>query len=73
VMAKVMKGISDLLLESRRQTTRIPGSPEKAAHFHMLIALAIEQRNGPLARQLMHSHLQDVRQDSTKLHETSGK
>jgi GntR family transcriptional repressor for pyruvate dehydrogenase complex len=67
VMAKVMKGISDLLLESRRKTTRISGSPERAAHFHMLIALAIEQRNGQLAKEMMKAHLQDVRQDSLKL------
>lgn len=69
VMAQVMKGISDLLLESRRKTTRIPGSAERAAHFHMLIALAIEQRNGALAKDMMRAHLQDVRQDSMKLKE----
>ncbi|WP_461480204.1 FadR/GntR family transcriptional regulator [Paenibacillus sp. PvR052] len=69
VMAQVMKGISDLLLESRRKTTRIPGSAERAAHFHMLIALAIEQRNGALAKDMMKAHLQDVRQDSMKLKE----
>lgn len=69
VMAQVMKGISDLLLESRRKTTRIPGSAERAAHFHMLIALAIEQRNSALAKEMMKAHLQDVRQDSMKLKE----
>jgi len=69
VMASVMKSISDLLLESRRKTTRIPGSAEKAAHFHMLIALAIEQRNGPLAKSMMKAHLEDVKQDSLKLKE----
>lgn len=67
VMATVMKGISDLLLESRRKTTRISGSPERAAHFHMLIALAVEQRNAPLAKEMMKAHLQDVKQDSMKL------
>lgn len=70
VMAQVMKGISDLLLESRRKTTRISGSAERAAHFHMLIALAIEQRNGALAKDMMKAHLQDVRQDSMKLKES---
>jgi GntR family transcriptional repressor for pyruvate dehydrogenase complex len=71
VMAKVMKGISDLLLESRRQTSRIPGSAEKASHFHMLIALAIEQRNGALAKEMMKAHLADVKLDSTKLKEAA--
>ncbi|MCR8631597.1 FadR/GntR family transcriptional regulator [Paenibacillus radicis (ex Xue et al. 2023)] len=69
VMANVMKGISDLLLESRRQTSRIPGSAEKASHFHMLIALAIEQRNASLAKEMMKAHLEDVKQDSMILKE----
>lgn len=70
VMASVMKGISELLLESRRKTTRIKGSAERAAHFHMLIALAIEQRNVQLAKDMMRSHLLDVKQDSMKLKES---
>lgn len=69
VMAKVMSGIADLLLESRRQTTRIPGSAERAAHFHMLIALAIEQRNGQLAKETMKLHLLDVREDYLNIKE----
>lgn len=64
VMANVMRGIADLLLESRRRTTRVPGSPERAAHFHMLIALAIERRDAAAARQLMQLHLNDVQRDS---------
>lgn len=67
IMSKVMKGISDLLSESRRKTIRIAGGSEKAAHFHMLIALAIEQRNGQLAKEMMQAHLQDVKQDVIKL------
>ncbi|WP_164821633.1 FadR/GntR family transcriptional regulator [Paenibacillus koleovorans] len=70
VMSKVMKGISDMLSESRSQTKRIQGSPEKAAHFHMLIALAIEQRNGKLAKEMMYLHLQDVREDVLRLKES---
>lgn len=67
VMASVMKGISELLLESRRSTARVPGSAERAAHFHMLIALAIEQNDGELAREMMNAHLVDVQKDSLKL------
>lgn len=67
VMASVMKGISNLLLESRRTTARVPGSAERAAHFHMLIALAIEQSDGKLAREMMNAHLEDVRKDALKL------
>jgi GntR family transcriptional repressor for pyruvate dehydrogenase complex len=67
VMAKVMKGISDLLLESRRTTSRVPGSAERAAHFHMLIALAIEQHDGKLAKEMMSAHLEDVHKDFLKL------
>jgi GntR family transcriptional repressor for pyruvate dehydrogenase complex len=64
VMASVMKGISNLLLESRRTTGQVPGSAKRAAHFHMLIALAIEQRDGKLAKEMMNAHLEDVRKDS---------
>jgi len=69
IMAKVIKDISDLLLESRRNTIRIPGSAERASHFHMLIALAIEQRNPQMAKEMMSAHLNDVKQDFLKLRE----
>lgn len=68
VMQTVMRSISELLLESRRLTTRIPGSPERAAHFHMLIALAIEQRNAPLAKDTMALHLRSLREDIQQMH-----
>jgi GntR family transcriptional repressor for pyruvate dehydrogenase complex len=70
VMAKVMNGVSDMLLESRRQTTRISGSAERASHFHMLIALAIEQRNSQLAKEVMKLHLLDVREDYLHIKES---
>lgn len=73
VMARVMKGITDLLLESRRKTMRIAGSPQRAAHFHMLIALAIEQRNAQLARDMMQAHLGDVKRDCLMLKDGSGR
>ncbi|MBW7459863.1 FCD domain-containing protein, partial [Paenibacillus sepulcri] len=70
VMQSVMQGISDLMLESRRQTMRIPGSAQRASHFHMLIALAIEQRNPALARDTMKLHLKDVREDLQRVKES---
>lgn len=69
VMAKVMKGISDLLMVSRRNTVRIPGSAERAAHFHILIALAMEQRNSQMAKEMMGHHLEDVKRDFLLLKE----
>ena len=73
VMAGVMRGIADLLLESRRRTMRVKGSPERAAHYHMLIALAIEQLDAAAARQLMQLHLNDVQRDSLLLMEEENK
>jgi GntR family transcriptional repressor for pyruvate dehydrogenase complex len=70
VMQSVLQGISDLMLESRRQTMRIPGSAQRASHFHMLIALAIEQRNPGLARETMKLHLKDVREDLQRVKES---
>lgn len=63
VMRNVFQGISNLLFESRRKTNLLKGSVEKAVHFHMLIAVAIEQRNSDLARSLMKMHLKDVAAD----------
>jgi len=72
VMSTVMKSVSDLLFESRKRTTRVPGSAARAAHFHMLIALAVEDRNAKLAKETMRLHLQDVRSDYERLRQEEG-
>ncbi len=60
VLAKILSSLSDLLLDSRRLTSRIPGATDKAIHFHKLIAIAIKERNAEAARALMFQHVSDV-------------
>lgn len=64
VMGRMMSAVNELLLESRRQTMRIPGAPEKAASYHLLVGLAIRDHNADQARALMEQHVRDVARDS---------
>ena len=63
VMARMMSALNELLLDSRRRTSRIPGASEKAIHFHKLIAMAIRDSAPDTARELMHQHLKDIERD----------
>ncbi len=60
ILCQMLRQVSDVLLDSRRQTMRIPGMDEKAASYHYLIAKAIEQRNGVQAKELMKLHIVDM-------------
>jgi GntR family transcriptional regulator, transcriptional repressor for pyruvate dehydrogenase complex len=60
VLAKIQLALSDVLLDSRRVTSRIPGATEKAVHYHKLIAMAIKERKPEAARILMYQHVEDV-------------
>jgi len=60
VLSKILFALSDLFLDSRRFTNRIPGGPQKAVHFHQLIATAIKERNPEGARALMYQHIVDM-------------
>jgi GntR family transcriptional repressor for pyruvate dehydrogenase complex len=60
VMARMMDGINDLLLESRRITVAEPGMTARALRYHLLIADAIRSRNASQARLLMLAHMNDA-------------
>jgi GntR family transcriptional repressor for pyruvate dehydrogenase complex len=60
VLLHMIRMVGDLLLDSRRQTMRIPGMDEKASAFHLLIAKAIQQRKPQQARELMRLHMLDM-------------
>lgn len=60
VILNMLAEISDLLLDSRRKTMRIPGMDEKASSYHILIARAISQHDEQKARDLMRMHIQDM-------------
>jgi GntR family transcriptional repressor for pyruvate dehydrogenase complex len=66
VLSKILSALRELLLDSRRFTNRIPGGPEKAVHFHHLIASAIKERNPEGARAMMYQHILDMERSIAK-------
>ncbi|WP_067933260.1 FadR/GntR family transcriptional regulator [Alicyclobacillus kakegawensis] len=46
--------------QGRSFTNMIPGMIEKAAHYHLMIAAALNQRNAEQAKSLMASHVDDM-------------
>ncbi|HUH07527.1 MAG TPA: FadR/GntR family transcriptional regulator [Egibacteraceae bacterium] len=66
VMAKMLATVNELLLDSRRRTMRIAGADEKAVNYHLLIGMAIRDRDADAARALMLQHVTDVEQDATR-------
>lgn len=67
VVTKIFSALNDLLLDSRRLSSRIPGATEKAVHFHKLIALAIKEGNATTAQVLMYQHVDDVERDIMRI------
>lgn len=63
VLYHMINTISDLLMDSRRKTSKMTASNQRAAHYHILIAEAIAQKNPTQARILMRSHLEDTIDD----------
>lgn len=60
VLATMLSAISDLLAESRRQTNTLPNMRTKSSSYHLLIAVAIEERQAEQARSLMKAHISDM-------------
>lgn len=60
VLSRMMGGVSDLLLESRKITMLQPGMDERAVRYHLLIADAIGKRDPFQARLLMLAHVNDA-------------
>ncbi|WP_019637512.1 FadR/GntR family transcriptional regulator [Paenibacillus fonticola] len=60
VLFRMLESISPLLAEGRKQTNTLPHMRTKASNYHILIAIAIEERHSEQARQLMHSHINDM-------------
>lgn len=69
VLRKMMAGVHDLLLESRRMTFRAPGAIERTLASHRQILEAIAAHDGETAREAMRGHLQRSRNDLTAVGE----
>jgi len=72
IVTKIFTAITDLLLDSRRLSSRIPGATEKAIHFHKLIALAIKEGTSDMAQALMYQHVEDVERDILRARSEGG-
>ena len=59
VLARMMDGVNDLLMESRK-ITKEPGKAPRAVRYHLLIADAIGEHNPLQARLLMLAHVNDA-------------
>jgi GntR family transcriptional regulator, transcriptional repressor for pyruvate dehydrogenase complex len=72
VLMHMINAIKDLLVDSRRKTMKIKEVNKRSAHFHVLIADAIAQKNPTQARTLMKTHIEDVlfelKKDETNVH-----
>jgi GntR family transcriptional repressor for pyruvate dehydrogenase complex len=60
ILINMTRMISDLLLDSRRQTMSLAGMDQKAASYHLLIARAIKDGHAQQARDLMRMHITDM-------------
>ncbi|UVI27997.1 FadR/GntR family transcriptional regulator [Paenibacillus spongiae] len=60
LLSQMLSAISDLSAQGRRETNKLPHSKAKAASYHKLIAIAIEEREPDQARSLMKTHISDM-------------
>lgn len=60
ILYRIMDGLNDLFLESRKLTAAEPGMTARAVRYHLLIAEALRDRNAPQARLLMLAHMNDA-------------
>ena len=60
ILVRTMQGVQDLFMESRLQRKLIPAQIVSTAHYHLLIAQAMQARNAPQARLLMQAHMSDM-------------
>lgn len=72
VLSRMSEAILPLLQEGRRQTNTLPNMRTKSSNYHVLIAIAIEERNIEQARQLMQSHIEQMLEPLKKAKEAQG-
>ncbi len=60
LLAQMLSVVSDLSAQGRRETDKLPHMQDKAAGYHRLIAIAIQERDADQARTLMKAHIQDM-------------
>jgi len=63
ILYKMLEGVSDLFLESRRMVLIDQEAMLRSAHYHLLIVEALVARNAPQARLLMQAHMNSMVDD----------
>ena len=63
ILDKLMEGVSDLFLESRRNILMDPQAMLRSARYHLLIVDALIARNASQARLLMQAHMNSMLDD----------
>ncbi len=64
MILSLLDSIVGLLREQRLRIFNVEGGPERGQFHHRRILAAIESRDPEKARQAMHAHLEQVREDS---------
>jgi GntR family transcriptional regulator, transcriptional repressor for pyruvate dehydrogenase complex len=64
LILSLIDSIVGLLREQRMRIFQVDGGPERGQFHHKRILAAVAARNSEQARQAMHDHLQQVREDS---------
>jgi len=64
LMLALVDSIVDLLTEQRKQIFAVEGGPERGQLSHKRLLDAIRHHDPEAARQAMHAHLRQVRQDA---------
>lgn len=57
---EMFQAIETKMVMGRQYTNMIPGMIEKSAHYHLMIAESLSQRNSDQAKSLMKSHIEDM-------------
>ena len=67
ILTAVYNAFSNLMLESRRRTNKIPGVAEGSLKDHQEIFSAIKSGNGKLAHRSMFTHIDKIEQNMKKV------
>src|SRR5207247_31809 len=60
VVMRIMETLNDLLIESRRETLKQKGRPERSIRGHEAVVAALRRRDPEAAAQAMHTHIDQI-------------
>jgi len=60
VVMRIMETLNDLLIESRKQTLKQRGRPERSIRGHEAVVAALRRRDAEAAARAMHTHIDQI-------------